>query len=160
MRFVFHVVDRSGGVGIPAQAITRATIPPTPDTTMPKRPARPKAASARLPDRPEARSSPAAVGANPSPSRSAIPMATSPASSAKPKPVGGLSNPTPTAKAAALAEWPDERWLDTRSGNVREIMRGRLQLARDKGCDGVEPDNVDGFDNNNGLGLTAAADNL
>jgi hypothetical protein len=27
-------------------------------------------------------------------------------------------------------------------------------LAKSKGCDGVEPDNVDGYDNDNGLGLT------
>ena len=29
-----------------------------------------------------------------------------------------------------VEEWPGERWLDTRSPNVREIMRGRLDLAR------------------------------
>jgi hypothetical protein len=27
-------------------------------------------------------------------------------------------------------------------------------MAKSKGCDGVEPDNVDGYDNSNGLGLT------
>lgn len=26
-----------------------------------------------------------------------------------------------------------------------------------KGCDGVDPDNVDGYDNDNGLGLTQAS---
>ncbi|KAG7114693.1 hypothetical protein HYQ44_008148 [Verticillium longisporum] len=35
-------------------------------------------------------------------------------------------------------------------------MRRRIELARDKGFDGVDPDNVDGFTNRNGLGLTAA----
>lgn len=35
-------------------------------------------------------------------------------------------------------------------------MRARLNLAASKGCDGVEPDNVDGYQNNNGLGLTAS----
>ncbi len=35
-------------------------------------------------------------------------------------------------------------------------MTARLALAAGKGCDGVDPDNVDGYDNNNGLGLTAS----
>ena len=55
-----------------------------------------------------------------------------------------------------LEEWPGERWLDTRSLNVREIMRGRLDLARSKGCDGVEPDNVDAFVQHSGFELDAA----
>lgn len=57
----------------------------------------------------------------------------------------------------ALAGWPGERWLDTRSGNVRAIMAARLDLARDKGCDGVDPDNVDGYANDTGLALDAAS---
>ena len=32
-------------------------------------------------------------------------------------------------------------------------MEKRLDLARSRGCDAVEPDNVDAFDNKNGLGL-------
>jgi hypothetical protein len=52
--------------------------------------------------------------------------------------------------------WPDERWLDIRSTAVRNIMRARIELAKAKGCHAVEPDNVDGFDNNTGFGLTAA----
>ena len=35
-------------------------------------------------------------------------------------------------------------------------MQARLDLAVSKGCDGVEPDNVDSYANTNGLGLTAA----
>ncbi|KAL2854890.1 glycoside hydrolase superfamily [Aspergillus pseudoustus] len=35
-------------------------------------------------------------------------------------------------------------------------MVQRLDLAQRKGCDGVDPDNVDGYDNENGLGLTQA----
>jgi hypothetical protein len=52
--------------------------------------------------------------------------------------------------------WPDERWLDIRSKNVRAIMKKRLDLAKQKGCDGVEPDNVDAYTNNSGFKLTAA----
>jgi hypothetical protein len=55
-----------------------------------------------------------------------------------------------------LDGWPDERWLDTRSTAVRQIMRGRLDRAVASHCDGVEPDNVDGFQNNSGFALTAA----
>jgi hypothetical protein len=49
----------------------------------------------------------------------------------------------------------DERWIDIRLESVRAIMRARMDLAKSKGCDGVEPDNVDGYDNDNGLKLTA-----
>jgi hypothetical protein len=35
-------------------------------------------------------------------------------------------------------------------------MRARLDLAQSKQCDAVEPDNIDGFDNRNGLGLAQA----
>jgi hypothetical protein len=58
-----------------------------------------------------------------------------------------------TDQGKVLEGWPDERWLDVRSTNVRRIMRARLDTARSKHCDGVEPDNVDGYANDNGLGL-------
>jgi hypothetical protein len=51
--------------------------------------------------------------------------------------------------------WPGERWLDIRSDNVRAIMKARLDLAVQKGCDGVEPDNIGGYSNDTGLPLTA-----
>ncbi|AMP02728.1 endo alpha-1,4 polygalactosaminidase [Collimonas pratensis] len=56
----------------------------------------------------------------------------------------------------ALSEWEGENWLDTRSANVRKIMRTRLDLALSKGCNGVEPDNVDGYANPSGFSLSAA----
>lgn len=55
-----------------------------------------------------------------------------------------------------LDGWAGERWLDTRSQNVRRVMAARLDLAATRGCDGVEPDNMDAYANKNGLGLTAA----
>jgi len=53
-----------------------------------------------------------------------------------------------------LDGWEDEKWLDIRDSTVREIMKSRLDLAVEKGCDGVEADNVDGFANNSGFDLT------
>ncbi len=44
-----------------------------------------------------------------------------------------------------LDGWPAERWLDIRSPNVQHIMTQRLDLAAAKGCDAVEPDNVQGY---------------
>lgn len=55
-----------------------------------------------------------------------------------------------------LSGFADERWVDIRSENVRSIMADRLTLAATKGCDGVEPDNVDGYTNNPGFDFTAA----
>jgi hypothetical protein len=55
-----------------------------------------------------------------------------------------------------LGDFPDERWLDIRSPTVLTIMEARLDMAVAKGCDGVEPDNVDGFTNNSGFSLTSA----
>ena len=56
-----------------------------------------------------------------------------------------------------LEGWPDERWLDVRRLDLLgPIMRARLDLAAEKGCDGVEPDNMDAYANDSGFGLTAA----
>ncbi len=49
-----------------------------------------------------------------------------------------------------------EKWLDIRRIDILgPIMQARLQLAKDKRCDAVEPDNVDGYTNNSGFPLTA-----
>ncbi len=56
-------------------------------------------------------------------------------------------------KGKKLSDW-DEYWLDTRSSNVRKIMSARLDLARAKKCDAVDPDNVDSTYNDNGLNTT------
>jgi hypothetical protein len=55
-----------------------------------------------------------------------------------------------------LDGWAGENWLDVRSQNVRAIMKARLDLAVSKQCDGVEPDNVDGYANDTGFPLTKA----
>lgn len=62
---------------------------------------------------------------------------------------------------SGLDGWAGERWVDVRSANVRAIMKARLDTALAKGCDAVEPDNVDGFEPDNRSGLTfTAADQL
>ena len=55
-----------------------------------------------------------------------------------------------------LDGWAGERWLDIRADSVLALMATRLDLAAEKGCDAVEPDNMDGYLNNPGFALTAA----
>lgn len=55
-----------------------------------------------------------------------------------------------------LEGWEGERWLDIRQLDMlAPILVARLDLARQKGCDGVEPDNVDGYLNATGFPLSA-----
>ena len=53
-----------------------------------------------------------------------------------------------------LEGWEGERWLDIRSNKVKEIMKKRMDLAKEKGCDGIEPDNINGYENDTGFNLT------
>ena len=48
-------------------------------------------------------------------------------------------------KGRPLDDWPGEVWLDVSDHAVVRLMRLRLDLAVRKGCDGVEPDNIDGY---------------
>ncbi|WP_239090333.1 endo alpha-1,4 polygalactosaminidase [Marinomonas ostreistagni] len=54
-----------------------------------------------------------------------------------------------------LDGWAGERWLDIRDKQVWRTMQNRLKLAAQKGCNGVEPDNVDGYQNTTGFALSA-----
>jgi hypothetical protein len=49
--------------------------------------------------------------------------------------------------------YASERWLDIRSPAVRRNMEARLDLAVAKQCDGVEPDHLDGYENDTGFNL-------
>ncbi len=52
--------------------------------------------------------------------------------------------------------WPGERWLDIRALDVlAPIMEARMDMCADKGFDGVEFDNVDGYQNRTGFDLRA-----
>ncbi|MCH7736910.1 MAG: endo alpha-1,4 polygalactosaminidase [Chloroflexi bacterium] len=56
---------------------------------------------------------------------------------------------------ANLDDWAGERWLDIRRIDLlAPIMEARMDSCRDKGFDGIEPDNVDGFLNDTGFPLT------
>jgi hypothetical protein len=51
--------------------------------------------------------------------------------------------------------WPGEKWLDIRRIDLlAPILRARLDLCAEKGFDGIEPDNIEGYTNNTGFPLT------
>ncbi|TDP01884.1 endo alpha-1,4 polygalactosaminidase [Marinomonas balearica] len=54
----------------------------------------------------------------------------------------------------SLDNWKGERWVDIRTRHIKMRMIARLNLAQKKGCDGVEPDNVDGYLQDTGFDLT------
>ncbi|KAK6537816.1 hypothetical protein TWF694_010719 [Orbilia ellipsospora] len=56
----------------------------------------------------------------------------------------------------AMDGWAGEWWLDTNSQNVRNIIANRIALAQSKGCDAIDPDNINGYQNPTGLNLTEA----
>lgn len=53
-------------------------------------------------------------------------------------------------KGTKLPEWKGERWVNTRSSKIRDIMTSRMKSAKQKGCDALEPDNMDAYDNGGG----------
>lgn len=54
-----------------------------------------------------------------------------------------------------LDGWPGERWIDIRQLSLlAPPLRGRLDLCKQKGFDGVDPDNVDGYGAVTGFPLT------
>jgi hypothetical protein len=50
--------------------------------------------------------------------------------------------------------WEGEYWLNIKSPRVRKIMIERMKLAKEKGCDGIDPDNVDGYTHKTGFKIT------
>lgn len=51
--------------------------------------------------------------------------------------------------------WHEERWLDIRQiAILRPIIHEKMQLAKDKGFDAVDPDNMDGYTNTDEFHLT------
>ncbi|MEA3521688.1 MAG: endo alpha-1,4 polygalactosaminidase [Campylobacterota bacterium] len=54
----------------------------------------------------------------------------------------------------SLENW-DEWWVDIRNEEIRDIMTARMDLAVEKNCDGIEPDNIDAYTNDPGFDFTA-----
>lgn len=76
--------------------------------------------------------------------------------------VGADESFRPDAKAVPASVigksngWPGEHWLDVRQlGVLRPIIAARFKVCADKGFDGIEADNVDGYANDTGFPLTA-----
>lgn len=56
-----------------------------------------------------------------------------------------------------LDGWPGEKWLDIRRLDVLgPILQARMDVAKQKGFDAIEFDNVDGYSNNSGFPLSYA----
>ncbi len=63
----------------------------------------------------------------------------------------------PTSVLGKDNGWPGERWLDIRRLDILgPLIAKRMEMCRAKGFDAVEPDNVDGFENDTGFPLTAS----
>jgi hypothetical protein len=54
---------------------------------------------------------------------------------------------TDSDKGNCMTGWAGERWLDVRSPTVFNVMKKRIKMAKDKGCDAIDPDNMDAYDN-------------
>ncbi|KAK5655872.1 hypothetical protein OQA88_5411 [Cercophora sp. LCS_1] len=55
----------------------------------------------------------------------------------KPPYIGLLGNP--------LGDFPDERWVNIKNQTGRDLIKKRITVANELGCDGVDPDNIDGY---------------
>lgn len=57
-----------------------------------------------------------------------------------------------------MGDW-DEWWLDVKTPacvtNIKSVMAKRIKAAKEKGCDGLDPDNVDSYANGVTYGTTA-----
>lgn len=77
--------------------------------------------------------------------------------------VGSWENYRPDAKRFPKAVignkydgYPDERWLDIRRfKKFAGPIKARIKMCARKGFDGLEPDNINGWENNTGFPLTA-----
>ncbi|KAM7205409.1 Glycoside hydrolase superfamily [Naviculisporaceae sp. PSN 640] len=44
----------------------------------------------------------------------------------------------------------EEKWINIKNQTAIDLIKRRVTLARDLGCDGVDPDNIDGFNSDEG----------
>lgn len=63
----------------------------------------------------------------------------------------------PEVLGSAYNGWPNEYWLDIRRTDVLlPLLAARITMARDKGCDGIDSDNLNGYEHASGFPLTRA----
>jgi hypothetical protein len=54
-------------------------------------------------------------------------------------------------------EWPNEKWLDIRQiDKLKPWLNSRINMILKKKFDGIEPDNMDGYDNESGFNIQIA----
>jgi hypothetical protein len=69
---------------------------------------------------------------------------------ARPELKSFLDKISSSAIAGYIKSWPDNCWLDPREPSVQLALQGIIEMARKKGCDGIEFDNMDaGLDQEN-----------
>jgi endo-alpha-1,4-polygalactosaminidase (GH114 family) len=52
-------------------------------------------------------------------------------------------------------EWPDEKWLDIRQiSKLKPFFVSRFNMIKKKGFDAIEPDNLDGYNNDTGFNIS------
>jgi hypothetical protein len=61
-----------------------------------------------------------------------------------------------SVRGEADPDWEGEVYLDYRSSSVRSVMASRINLAASKGCNGIDPDNVDTHETDTGFSLKAS----
>ncbi|CAK1360936.1 hypothetical protein CB0940_03645 [Cercospora beticola] len=63
----------------------------------------------------------------------------------------------PQNLGSSLDGWPGERWVNTKATGIRNIMKSRIAEAKKRGCDAIDPDNIDAYlHSGGGFGLTQA----
>jgi hypothetical protein len=46
------------------------------------------------------------------------------------------------SKGSCLPRWVGERYIDIRRRDIFEVMKKRIETAKEKGCDAIDPDNI------------------
>jgi hypothetical protein len=67
-------------------------------------------------------------------------------------PAAAIGNP--------LADYPQENWLDIRDSTVQSLMIARVDRARSKGCDAIDPANLSSAGQNTGFAALTRTDGL
>lgn len=71
------------------------------------------------------------------------------------KDAGKFQALTPQIWGNADVGWPDSYWLDIRRiSELEPIMKARMQMCKTKGFDAIEPDEIDGWENDSGFAIT------